>query len=445
MMLKGFRVTLCLFIILGLTKAFPQEKKEVKESCVTSKCHASMGKAKFVHGPVAVSDCSPCHQPLSNEKHKFKPIKSSGELCNGCHAPIEKKAVMHEPVLKGQCTACHDPHQSDQQYQLKKAPTSQVCFTCHKKEMVERQSVHGPVAEGECMMCHAPHASENPKLLLKAGNDLCFQCHADIKERFATAKNLHKPVERCTQCHNPHSNDAQFLLAKKVPEQCFTCHKDIQEHTTASLVKHKALDQDKSCLNCHSPHEAGYAKQLKDEPMRMCLSCHDKAMKSESAGTIANMKELFEKNKDWHGPVREKDCSGCHEVHGGQYFRMLLQNYPKEFYAPFSQDQYSLCFNCHQPTLVQDPTTTTLTGFRDGDRNLHYLHVNKKVKGRTCRACHETHASQHPKHIREGVPFGQWLLPIRFQKTATGGTCTPGCHATKTYSTAAETAAKKIK
>ena len=62
--------------------------------------------------------------------------------------------------------------------------------------------------------------------------------------------------------------------------------------------------------------------------------------------------------------------------------------------------------------------------------NLHYLHVNRDKKGRTCRACHETHASNAEKHIRDSVPFGKggWELPIGFEKTASGGSCSPGCH-----------------
>jgi hypothetical protein len=83
---------------------------------------------------------------------------------------------------------------------------------------------------------------------------------------------------------------------------------------------------------------------------------------------------------------------------------------------------------CHEQTIAQEKFTTTLTGFRNGKQNLHYVHVNLKVKGRTCRACHDAHATNNPKHIRDGVPFGAWNLPINFEKTAAGGQCLPGCH-----------------
>jgi hypothetical protein len=59
--------------------------------------------------------------------------------------------------------------------------------------------------------------------------------------------------------------------------------------------------------------------------------------------------------------------------------------------------------------------------------------VNKDRRGRTCRACHETHASDLPKHIRETVPYGVWELPIGFVKRDSGGGCTPGCHLPMDY------------
>ena len=84
---------------------------------------------------------------------------------------------------------------------------------------------------------------------------------------------------------------------------------------------------------------------------------------------------------------------------------------------------------------MHDLKTTTLTDFRTGDLNLHYVHVNRKKKGRSCRACHETHAASKEKQIRDSVPFGPggWELPIGFEKTNSGGSCAPGCHRPYAY------------
>ena len=88
---------------------------------------------------------------------------------------------------------------------------------------------------------------------------------------------------------------------------------------------------------------------------------------------------------------------------------------------------------CHDKQLVTLKNTAGLTGFRNGDMNLHYLHVNKVDRGRTCRACHDTHAGPHEFHVRDKVPYGSWEMPINFKKTEAGGSCAPGCHKPFTY------------
>ena len=94
-----------------------------------------------------------------------------------------------------------------------------------------------------------------------------------------------------------------------------------------------------------------------------------------------------------------------------------------------------MCFECHNRQMALMAKTKTLTGFRDGKVNMHYLHVNKKPKGRTCRACHQVHASSQEKHIRVSVPFGdiEWELPVIFTISEDGGSCQVGCHAPKGY------------
>ena len=104
------------------------------------------------------------------------------------------------------------------------------------------------------------------------------------------------------------------------------------------------------------------------------------------------------------------------------------------FYAPFDLGIYDLCFQCHIKEMVTVKEGKGLTRFKNGDLNLHYVHVHQE-KGRTCRACHEVHASTNPFHIRTSVPFGTggWSYEIKFEKTPTGGTCASGCHVPRSY------------
>jgi predicted CXXCH cytochrome family protein len=311
---------------------------------------------------------------------------------------------------------------------------SALCFKCHTKDLVAGKFLHGPVAVGECTACHGAHQSDFPHLLQAEANDVCFSCHSDKKDDLAGKKVVHKPVkENCIGCHSPHSaNYSPMLKNDGNSALCLDCHKAMQAQIAKAKVPHKALNMKRGCLECHDTHASNFPRLLIDEPMNVCFHCHDKDYGTGKT-LIANIKKVVEEGKLKHGPIKEKDCSGCHNTHGSDYFRILRNYFPPVFYAPFDAKNYELCFSCHQKTLVLDSTTTTLTGFRNGDRNLHFVHVNKAEKGRTCRACHEPHANNNPNHIRNAVPFGGWKIPINYTKVPDGGNCMPGCHAEFTY------------
>jgi predicted CXXCH cytochrome family protein len=162
---------------------------------------------------------------------------------------------------------------------------------------------------------------------------------------------------------------------------------------------------------------------FKVAPDELCFTCH-----TELANYVSSQTHK-------HGPVKQGDCNACHNPHGSMNHRILRKDFPKEFYTPYAEEKYAMCFECHNSQIAKEAETKTLTDFRDGSRNLHYVHVNKDVKGRSCRACHQVHASSQEKHIRTSVPFGtiDWELPINYEKKNDGGSCQVGCHAQKEY------------
>ena len=107
--------------------------------------------------------------------------------------------------------------------------------------------------------------------------------------------------------------------------------------------------------------------------------------------------------------------------------------YPKRIYD-FQGGDYALCFQCHDRRILEERGALS-TGFRDGDRNLHHVHLTGD-KGRACDICHDPHASDGFRLVREEVPFGplRWPLPIGFQPTEDGGRCTTACHEEFSYS-----------
>ncbi len=396
------------------------------EECSTSKCHATMGKAKFVHGPVGVGQCTVCHtsgkanHPTKRKGGDFKLRAEGKDLCFLCHDRNDKGAIVHGPIAKGSCTACHDPHQSNTEKQLKKGTTSDLCFSCHEDNKTNRKVVHGPVAAGDCNICHNPHSSDFKGMVEFQGSELCFLCHLDRQAQFEL-KYKHEPAAKdCALCHDTHSTDYSYMLKGEGQDLCYNCHKDIEKLMGDSKVTHGALEKG-VCTVCHTAHASDYPRQLKAGAKQICYTCH------KELGIKVKKAEFV------HGPVKQDDCYACHNPHGSGYAKVLKKAFPSEFYIPYATESYAMCFDCHNRDISVDQFTTTLTGFRNGDFNLHFLHVNRE-KGRSCKACHEVHAGSQAKHIRKEVPFGKmWMLPVNFTQAKNGGTCVVGCHKPKEY------------
>jgi len=371
--------------------------------------------------------------------------------------PSTKPAkYQHKPYAEAKCQSCHKSEKPNAKDINSDGPG--LCYTCHKQ--YSGKFAHSPTSLGACLLCHNAHESNNKSLLTAKQPDLCYLCHEEMEKKMTNDKlSKHSPAENnCTACHDPHVSDISVMLLKtKIKTLCMDCH--IKQEVTLPVdissvaYKHKPIETETSCLQCHDPHATVFESHLLGEPMDLCLQCHNEKVTAYDGTELTNIKKLLQDNKNHHGPINERNCSGCHSPHGSNYYRILLDQYPKDFYTDtFNQDDYKLCFTCHESTLLRDKTTTTLTNFRDGKTNLHYLHVNRPVKGRTCRACHEVHASNNFNHIRDSVPFGKinWPLQIRYEplytNTTTGEPCnTPsstcvksggscvGCHNTKSY------------
>ncbi len=69
-------------------------------------------------------------------------------------------------------------------------------------------STHGPFEMGECAICHEGKGPR-PGKLLKAVNELCYDCHEDFK---GTVKNHPASRATCTICHAPHNARKKKLL-----------------------------------------------------------------------------------------------------------------------------------------------------------------------------------------------------------------------------------------
>lgn len=342
------------------------------------------------------------------------------------------------------------------------------CLTCHD-EYAKKKVVHPPVANGLCLACHSVASEVEHKFELAAdGAAMCAQCHSTR----STQKVLHPPVVEglCLTCHDPHASNFQARLRVSLFDTCTSCHPSKRMQVEASATPHGALDPQQNprvCVSCHDPHQSDNEKRLVAWPvMNVCFQCHngEQKLKTPAGDPLIDVAGWVGKHGplERHGPVREGRCPDCHDPHGTSEWRMLKGPFPDTPYAPFLSPQtYGLCFRCHDQRLVTTQPLTQvkavsnpdpakdlssaklpegdrlvrggLTGFRNGDDNLHFRHVNKFDKGRPCRLCHDVHASENPKHLRTTTPFGNWEFKLNYKKTPTGGSCWPGCHVERKY------------
>ena len=371
---------------------------------------------------------------------------------------FKKPVSAHAPFQDGDCSICHQRKDHNDPGPILKQ-VNLLCLDCHDdfSKVLARKSVHEP-ARINCVSCHSPHNSMYPHLLVEDSGTLCLSCHTSISNLVANAAVKHDALTtgaKCVNCHNPHGANVQHLLNKLPYDLCVGCHgvDGVKDHDGKTLTNMKQLLADnlhqhgpvesKDCSACHLPHGGDHFRLLTKDypatfysPYDLCVGCHGQdGVKDHDGKTLTNMKQLLADNPQHHGPVESKDCSACHLPHGGDHFRLLTKEYPATFYSPYDPKLYDLCFDCHEESMVKEPKTTSLTRFRNGDQNLHYVHVNKDERGRTCRACHEVHASKQPHQIRDAVPYGHtgYMLKVNFTKTDTGGQCAETCHVTRSY------------
>jgi predicted CXXCH cytochrome family protein len=386
------------------------------ESCAAAGCHATLVAGKSVHA--ATESCDACHEAVVTPhpqagKATFKLTQSEPALCADCHDAFGKKGHVHEPVAQGSCSTCHDPHAS-QQPKLLLAAQGSLCGDCHS-DALDGKHLHGPVSSGECTSCHTPHESDAKALLVKTGDALCFDCHSDIQDDLRGKSTVHAALDDgCTSCHDPHGAAQPKLLAEAGGALCLRCHDDVGAAAANAAVPHAALEDERGCAGCHAPHASNQAKLLLAPEKETCLACHGEVIDRGMAVL--------------HQPIADGKCTPCHQPHGGANAKLLVKAFPTRPYVAYTGEEYGLCFECHNRELLQYADTSFATQFRDGERNLHFLHVNDPQKGRSCVFCHGVHGSAGAKLVEEGVKFGQWSLPIKFVKTETGGGCAPGCH-----------------
>ena len=400
---------------------FPAFPDPISELCFM--CHDDVTTGGNVHMALDMDGCLGCHNPHGGNYEKLLNEAIPG-LCFNCHDDNASGEHVHAALDMDGCTGCHTPHSGDNAALLME-PMPVLCYQCHDGDMFAGKFIHGPVGAGECTTCHSPHSTANPTLLTSPQPGLCTECHPDQDFSDGSGK-MHTALgDGCTGCHSPHASANEMQLMEPKNEMCAMCHGTADEALELA-VPHGPVIEEGGCFQCHAPHGSAHGNNLEKGQPDLCVGCHD-----GSKVDGLNMSGLLKASSILHSPVGDGECTACHGQHGSDNAAMLTAAYPDKFYTPYGEEAYELCFMCHDASAF-DELESEDTGFRHGNRNLHYLHVNKG-KGRTCRACHDVHGTMKEHLVRETVTFGKWQLPVGFQPTDGGGTCNAGCHKPYSY------------
>lgn len=350
-----------------------------------------------------------------------------------CHGPLLETKVVHPPAAED-CLGCHASASAS--HPSGKGPDfppsvegAALCFQCHDQESFSHPVTHGPAASGACTYCHSPHGGDSAAMLKRPLRDLCLSCHTTMAEDLRQGELLHSAIteQECISCHQPHGSTRKQLLLKEGQELCFDCHEEIGHIRQTAAAGHQTLFAERGCGACHSTHVSDFANLLNTPAEQLCLDCHNKD--NPATRKLRDIRAEVSGKKYQHAPLAEEGCSACHNPHGSSSPLLLNQQYPAGVYAPFTKDTYAFCFQCHEAGAFTEQYTENLTSFRNGKRNLHFLHANQGNKGRTCQMCHNPHASDVEHLINTaGMPFGKWRIPVEYLARENGGRCAPGCH-----------------
>ncbi len=304
---------------------------------------------------------------------------------------------------------------------------------CHPSNLDDPSLIsHPSFLEHWCDRCHLDHSSPEPMLLSKKPNELCLQCHTETETNEHGV--LHPPDSgTCVACHSPHQSSVPHLLrTEEQLLQCGECHaRDLQEASERPF-RHRFFNPRTECGTCHYAHREGQGRFVRANLGETCLTCHDMNIRMENR-TLENVGSVIRQASVVHPPLAERACHVCHTPHGSLQSSLLRENYPGGSYAAYDSANYQLCWSCHDSALVETSETEASTGFRDGTRNLHNVHVLQSRRGRACHLCHSAHASERPHLIRSTMTFGTWTTEFDFRVLSDGGTCTTACHRPTEY------------
>jgi len=167
------------------------------------------------------------------------------------------------------------------------------------------------------------------------------------------------------------------LKAGARAQLCVDCHDTFAERLKKRFV-HKPI-KDGDCTGCHNPHTSNYEMLLSAQSGELCMGCHDDLVPSETKST--------------HQVFVEGKCLSCHDPHAANNENNLLQA------------GSALCFECHESLgdkisksdLQHDPVEEDCLNCHNPHASAVSINLLNDAQPELCVECHETDDSSFRK------------------------------------------------
>ena len=336
---------------------------------------------------------------------------------------------------------------------------------------------------GKCVNCHNPHGYKDstgliPNMAFSREENLCLPCHdgspaskninaqyiktykhptASYSGKHSTSENgtpanFASPNNRhaeCEDCHNPHyaKRDSAAPLPPNASNRIVGVNRVKVINGPAGIAP---------TYNYRAPNDTSFFYEYE-----ICFKCHS-SWTTQPAGQ-SDMALLFNGNNPSYHPVEAQGknrninsnafvnnwtwdkltyCTDCHTSddttvrgpHGSANRYLLKKSYAA---SPTSRTMSSneMCFDCHRyDTYTNNSASNTIKGYsRFNPPNItqgHTYHVGNKMY--SCYTCHQSHGSTNQPAL---IATGRVSTPKinGYTQTSTGGTCSPTCHGSKSY------------
>jgi predicted CXXCH cytochrome family protein len=150
-----------------------------------------------------------------------------------------------------------------------------------------------------------------------------------------------------------------FARQSATAKNCFGCHDDLRKKIAGKSLHAPVKDGD--CTTCHNPHASESKFLLSGRVEQVCYECHGQ-MQKDAQGKVM------------HTALRQGSCTQCHDPHAGG--KALLR-----------QDVRSLCLSCHKGV----------------EKELSAAHQNPPFAQGKCLSCHEAHYSKEPNLLKQSA------------------------------------------